>query len=93
MRSDLFVQGENKEEKMSFDFVPEEASAPELADASVHPFWKEKKNQEDSPSETEAFDEEEQIMKRRKLLMTFRKKTKPNQRVQTNKFAKNGKFS
>lgn len=61
MRSDLFVQGENKEEKMSFDFVREEASAPELADASVHPFWKEKKNQEDSPSETEAFDEEEQI--------------------------------
>lgn len=55
MRSELFVQ----EEKMAFDFGQGELTQAELGDASVHPFWKEKKQTEDramkdgKPNETE----------------------------------------
>lgn len=55
MRSELFVQ----EEKMAFDFGQGEFTQAELGDASVHPFWKEKKQTEDramkdgKPNETE----------------------------------------
>lgn len=75
MRSELFVQ----EEKMAFDFGQGEFTQAELGDASVHPFWKEKKQTEDramkdgKPNETEKRSHNRALMRGKLLLVTWKK--------------------